>query len=245
MDERRRVTRWQVDIPARIRHAAEEAHFSARVKDLSLKGLNLVSKEKLSTDACVKLQVSLGGSISLKFEAWVCWHKSYGEINCYGLYFTKIDDQTKEGIFRFVRNNHYDEVKKKWFGEDGADETPGANRNCAGVRYCEGGGTMEDKRIFERFTKDLPLRFLSLDSYEEGEVRTQNICAKGLCFSSPIPLKPSTPLELWLGVQDHGEPIYARGQVAWSEVCGPNECKVGVNFEKANLMGLSRVLRTA
>lgn len=242
MDDRRRVTRWQVDAPARIRHEAEEGHFSARVKDLSLKGLNLVSKEKLTKDACVKLQVSLEDGPSFKFEAWVCWHKAYGETNCYGLYFIKIDDQTKEGIFRFVRNNHYDEVNKKWFGEENIDEAPG-HIGLAGVHNYERGEKMEDKRIFERFAKKLPLRFLDLNSFQEGGVQTEDISAKGIGFISDVELKPDTPLELWVEVVDKGEPLYARGQVAWSRMCEGGQCRVGVNLEKANLMGLSRILR--
>ncbi len=228
MEERRKITRWQIDVPARVRHEAEEEHFSARVKDLSLKGLNLVSQEKLVKDACVRLQVSLEEGISFKFEAWVCWHKSYEETNCYGLYFTKIDDQTKEGIFRFVRRNLHEEVNKKWFEEE---------------RIGEGGEKMEDKRIFERFARKLSLKFLDLNLFQEGAAQTQDISAKGIGFSTSVELKANTPLELWVDIADKGEPLYARGQVAWSRMCEGGQCRVGVNLEKANLMGLSRILR--
>lgn len=229
MDERRKITRWQVDVPAQIRHEAEEECFSCRVKDISFKGLSVVSKEKLTKDACVKLQVSFEAGITFKFEAWVCWHKGYGETNCYGMYFTRIDDATKEGIFRFIKRNMSQEVSKAWFGE--------------GVKK-EGGEKMEDKRIFERFEKKLPLRFLDLNLFREGSALTRDISAKGVGFNSDIELKTNTPLELWVDVDNKGEPLYARGQVAWSQMCEGGLCRVGVNLEKANLMGLSRILRT-
>jgi hypothetical protein len=228
MEERRRIIRWQVDMAVRVRHAAEEGHFPARLKDLSLKGLSLISRERLSKDAGVKLQVAFEAGVSLEFEAWICWHRAVGETNCYGLYFTKIDDQNKEGIFRFVRKNQHQEFNKVWYGE---------------TRREEGGEKMEDKRIFERFAKRLPLRFLDLNAFQEGSAQTEDISAKGIGFISDVELKANTPLELWVEAADKGEPIYARGEVVWSEAGLGGQCRVGVNLEKANLMGLSRVLR--
>lgn len=101
----------------------------------------------------------------------------------------------------------------------------------------------EDRRIFARFSTNFPLRFLDLRSGKEGEASTQDISAKGIGFVTKEQLQPDIPLEMWLQVPDKGEPLYTRGDVVWSEMVEPDKYRVGVNLEKANLMGMSRVLR--
>jgi Tfp pilus assembly protein PilZ len=103
---------------------------------------------------------------------------------------------------------------------------------------------MEDRRIFARFQAKFPLKYLDLQANKEGEAQVQDLCAKGLCLLTKEALNTNTPLEMWLQIPDKGEPLYTRGEVVWSRPEGANECRAGVCFEKANLMGLSRVLRT-
>lgn len=100
-----------------------------------------------------------------------------------------------------------------------------------------------DRRIFERIPITLPLRFLDLNSNKEGLVKTQDISAKGLGLLADEELSPQTPLEMWLKIPDQGESLYIRGNVVWSAMVGSNKYRVGVDLEKADLMGLSRVLR--
>jgi hypothetical protein len=102
---------------------------------------------------------------------------------------------------------------------------------------------MDDRRVFERFSAGLPLRFLSAVDNKEGQAMTYDISAKGIGFSSSEQLAPQTALELWLEVPDKGEPIYTRGQVAWSRRADPANFRTGVELEKADFMGMSRVLR--
>jgi hypothetical protein len=100
-----------------------------------------------------------------------------------------------------------------------------------------------DRRIFERFAVKFPLRFLDLDSNSQALVETEDVSAKGMGLLTHEELRPHTPLEMWLEIPDKGEPLYSRGEVAWSEEIEPNKYRVGVNLEKADLMGISRVLR--
>ncbi|MFA5145626.1 MAG: PilZ domain-containing protein [Candidatus Omnitrophota bacterium] len=101
----------------------------------------------------------------------------------------------------------------------------------------------EDKRIFERFPTGFPVRFLDLNENREGEAQSMDISAKGIGLVANKELAPRTPLELWLDIPDKGEPFYTRGEVVWSKMIGDSRCQLGVNLEKANLMGLSRVMR--
>jgi len=101
----------------------------------------------------------------------------------------------------------------------------------------------EDKRIFARFPVKMAMRFLDLLSNREGQAQSLDISAKGISFVAAAELKPMTPLELWLKIPDKGDPLYTRGEVVWSEMVSPEQYRMGINLERADLMGMSRVLR--
>lgn len=101
----------------------------------------------------------------------------------------------------------------------------------------------EDKRVFARLPVSLSVKYLDLGSNAEGEAQTQDISAKGMGFTTDRPLAPNSSLEMWLRVPDKGEPFYTRGEVVWADK-EDSGYRVGVNLERADLMGISRILRT-
>jgi hypothetical protein len=101
----------------------------------------------------------------------------------------------------------------------------------------------DDKRVFARFPIQLSMKFLDLLSNKEGQAQGLDISAKGIGFLANEELKPLTPVEMWLRVPDKGDPLYTRGEVVWSEMISPNQYRTGINLERADLMGISRVLR--
>lgn len=102
---------------------------------------------------------------------------------------------------------------------------------------------MEDRRVFARINTRLPVRFLDPSSGREGKADTVDICANGVGFVTNEGLATATPLEMWLDIPDQHEPLYTRGEVIWSEpMPGTGEHRIGVRLEKAELMGLARVL---
>jgi len=103
---------------------------------------------------------------------------------------------------------------------------------------------MEDRRVFARINTRLPVRFLDPSSGREGKADTMDISANGLGLATNESLSVMTPLEMWLGIPDQHEPLYTRGEVVWAEqpLPGTDEHRVGVRLEKAELMGLARVL---
>ena len=102
---------------------------------------------------------------------------------------------------------------------------------------------MEDRRVFARINTRLPVKFLDPSSGREGKADTINISANGLGLVTNESLSMMTPLEMWLGIPDQHEPLYTRGEVVWSEpLPGTGGHQVGVRLEKAELMGLARVL---
>lgn len=101
-----------------------------------------------------------------------------------------------------------------------------------------------DKRIFERIPVKLPLRFLYPNSDTEDLAQTQDISAAGIGLVTDRELLPRDHLEMWLQILDKGEPLHTTGEVVWSNIIEPNKYKVGISLEKAELMEMSRVLRT-
>ena len=101
----------------------------------------------------------------------------------------------------------------------------------------------DDRRIFARFPAQLSIKFLDLILNKEGQAQAQDVSAKGIGFLAGEQLEPLTPVEMWLQVPDKGTPLYTRGEVVWSEMVAPNQYRTGVNLERADLMGMSRILR--
>lgn len=100
---------------------------------------------------------------------------------------------------------------------------------------------MDDNRVFARINARFPLKFLDPVSGREGSADTVDISANGVGFITNEYLDIRTALEMWLQIPDQHEPLYLRGRVVWSG----NQAeagRVGVRLDRAELMGLARVL---
>jgi hypothetical protein len=225
---RRRFNRWQINYPAKLQLEGKE-YIHCQVMDMSLKGAKIILPLKLPEDSFINFTLAFSGEFLFTIEAWIAWQRHLELQYIYGLYFTKISDKDKEGIFQFMRRNFAAQMNRAWFKEEPGQE--------------KGGEEMEDRRIFERFKAIFPTKFLDLNRNREGIAQTDNVSAKGLSMIADKELPPQTPVEMWLEIPDKGDPLYARGEVVWSKKVEPEKFKVGVNLEKADLMGLSRVLR--
>ncbi|MCX5710269.1 MAG: PilZ domain-containing protein [Candidatus Omnitrophica bacterium] len=230
----RKLHRWQIDRPAKIRLEGDEVWAGCIVSDLSFTGCMAAVTIKLPKDNFMRAEICLSDDCILDVEAWVVWHRPVDGHNVYGLYFTKITDKDKEKIYKFIQRNYPDQLHAKW--GVGPKKEEKIDREEV---------EMEDRRIFQRFPAQLPVRFLNLTTGSEGEAQTLDVSAKGLGLTLSQELKPSSTLEMWLSIPDSGEPLYTRGEVAWSRPDAPGSFKAGINLEKADLMGLSRVLRAA
>jgi hypothetical protein len=102
----------------------------------------------------------------------------------------------------------------------------------------------EDKRVFARLPVSLSVKYLDLGSNTEGEAQTQDISAKGMGLAMDRAISPNSSIEMWLRVPDKGEPFYTRGEVVWAQERDGIGFRAGINLERADLMGISRVLRT-
>lgn len=229
MQIKRRYVRWQINRQAKIKLEGSADSFDCQLMDISLKGMQVSLAQKLPKDKFLKLSISLSDEFSLDIiEAWVAWQKIKGGHNLYGLYFDKINDSNKDKICQFMRVNYPQDLDKQCWQDKTIEK---------------GGGKMEDRRIFARFAVEFPLRFFNLKENKEGVAQTQDVSAKGIGLMVNANLTPNTPLEMWLDIPDKGEPLYTRGEVVWSKMVESNKYRVGIDLEKADLMGLSRILR--
>jgi hypothetical protein len=102
----------------------------------------------------------------------------------------------------------------------------------------------QERRIFQRFEVDFPVKFFYLEGAKEGMGKVINISAAGggmIVTNEQLPI--AAVLDMWLYIPDNKEPLYTKGEVVWSIVSGPGVYKAGVEFDKVDFMGLSRVLR--
>lgn len=233
MTDKREISRWEINKPVKIQLDGAVVFVGCFLKDINLKGLKIILNLKLIVDSYVKFKLKLSDKYSLECEAWVAWHRAIDGPNIhgrstYGLYFTKLNDADKEKIYKFVYEHVPEEISKRWRGN-----------------HIEraGGEDMDDRRIFQRFNIRFPVKLLDSNSGQEINAETSDISAKGLGVWSKDMLNPRTPIEAWLKIPDRGEPLYTRGNVVWSKPEGKGEYRLGIDLERADLMGLSRILR--
>ncbi|MDI6758614.1 MAG: PilZ domain-containing protein [Candidatus Omnitrophota bacterium] len=102
---------------------------------------------------------------------------------------------------------------------------------------------MEDRRIFARIDAKLEMRFLDSFSGRQGKAQTTNISADGFGLVTTEKLPKNISLEVWLDIPDQHEPFYSRAEVVWLRPSShAGNYRAGLRLEKAELMGMARVL---
>lgn len=230
MKDHRKISRWQINqlVTLKIDKVAKELF--CQVKDINSKGIKITLNTRLPQGNQLKINLRLSENCIVDAEVWVAWHKVLNGVNHYGLYFNKIKDLDKDKIFKFVNMYRYGDLRQKPWLEDAQFEND------------EGGEQMNDHRIFERFQKEFSARFIGLDG-SERRAQTFDVSAKGLGLSTTDRLESNTPLEIWLDVPNSTDPLYTRGQVVWTRLAGTTGYHSGVELDRADLMGMSRLLR--
>jgi hypothetical protein len=228
MADKKRVNRWEINKPVQIKLEGAMAFAECLLKDINFKGIKVILNLRLTVDSHINFILKLSEEYSLQCEAWVVWHRNIDGKSIYGLYFTKLSDSDKEKIYKFVYQNVPREISKGYWSNS-------TNK--------DGGEEMDDKRVFQRFNIRFPVKLLDLNTGQEINAETSDVSAKGLGVWSKDALKSNTPLEAWLKIPDRGDPLYTRGNVVWSKAECDGECRLGIDLERADLMGLSRILR--
>lgn len=101
----------------------------------------------------------------------------------------------------------------------------------------------QERRIFERTSSKISIRFLDLHTHKWISVKTQNISVRGIGLITDKDLSPHTPLELQLPLPNRVEPYCTKGEVIWSSKIAPNRYKVGVCLERLDLAGMCHFVK--
>jgi hypothetical protein len=229
MYERRRLSRWQINQRAlfRLRQAVNESY--CQIKDLNAVGVQLVLHTKLPMNAAFKMSLRLSENYTIEAKVWASWHRVINGSNHYGLYFSEIKEADKDSINKFIST---------FYPNDDPDKMLWLETDANG----KGGEQMNDHRIFERFKKEFTARFVGLDG-QEGTAQTFDVSAKGLGLTTSQQLESQSNLEIWLNVPNSTDPLYTRGQVVWTKLANKGSFQSGIELERADLMGISRLLR--
>ena len=225
--------RWQVNQQAKVAVEGEGECVDCQLKDINFKGAQIILSRRIEKDTYKTLRITLGSECSVNIECWVAWHKVVGGHNVYGLYFNKLSDTDKEKIYQFAKHYCAEHMNKQLW--KGIKEENKGGENMEGEQFA-------DRRIFARTPVRFNLRYLDLLSNREGRGWINDVSAKGVGVTLNEELPSRTPIEMWVDVPGRQEPHYLRGEVAWSEKSGRENCRLGVNLERANLMGMSTLL---
>ncbi|MFH0739233.1 MAG: PilZ domain-containing protein [Candidatus Omnitrophota bacterium] len=103
---------------------------------------------------------------------------------------------------------------------------------------------MQERRIFERFQVELPVKFSYPGGAKEGMGKIVNISAGGGgMIVTEEKLLPATRLDMQMEIADDKEPLCVKGEVVWTMVAAAQVYKIGIKFDEVDFMGISRVLR--
>lgn len=231
MHERRKLKRWYINrrVLCKLKQITNDLY--CQIKDINCSGAQVVLNVELPLRTAFKMSLRLSDQYTVDVRAWVTWHKVEDGSNHYGVYFSQIKDADKDKINKFINIFYPDDVPEKVSLPEDIVVDDG-----------EGGESMDDHRIFERFKREISARFVGLDG-KEGTARTFDVSAKGLGLSTDRELESQANIEIWLSVPNSSDPLYTRGQVVWSRAAGKGY-QSGVELERADLMGISRLLRS-
>ena len=101
----------------------------------------------------------------------------------------------------------------------------------------------KERRQFVRFGRILPIKFKDLDSQQEGRGESRDISAKGIGFTTDIPISEHANIEILVYFANNRVPISLRGKVAWSTKVGSNSYRVGVDLAAVDFLAIARTLK--
>lgn len=228
MTEHRSAPRWRVNAHVKARVGDSLNKIPVTIVDVNYRGAKVLMHQRLASDSTLQLSMILSDAVSLDLKVWIAWQRNFEGSHLYGLYFSKISDEDKEKLYHFFSTHFPESIKRQvWHDIEPKKEEE----------------AMNDRRIFERFPARFSMNLLCDGEMWERKATTFDVSAKGIGFVVERHLLPQTPIELWLSLPDNAEPLYTRGKVVWSKPCDNETCSAGVELERADLMGISRVLR--
>ena len=116
MDERRQLPRWEIKKEAKAWMPQRQEVSYCLVEDMHLKGMRISFNKRLALHQTVKMSFAIGGDGSfINIEAQIPWEKEAHGNYVYGLAFTKITDDDKKKMYRYINANCYEQFRNvRW-----------------------------------------------------------------------------------------------------------------------------------
>lgn len=120
MQERRRYVRWSVTSPLRYKIQGSNLESMGLTKDISMGGIGAFILEELPQGSILDLILEIPDELRpIKTEGKLIWKKQIQrekrEQFITGVFFTRLKDEDKEKIYRYVRENLSNEITKRWW----------------------------------------------------------------------------------------------------------------------------------
>ncbi len=103
-------------------------------------------------------------------------------------------------------------------------------------------GLEEERRMFERIKAGFPVDILVTGGAEEIKAESLDVSAGGMSVVSRRKADVGKNLKLWLNIQDKHKPFYTQGKVRWVRPLEESGFRFGIEFDKPEFMGVSRIL---
>ena len=116
MDERRQLPRWEIKKEAKVWMPQMQEISHCIIEDMHLKGMRVSFDKRLPRQEPLRMSFAIGNNfIPIKIEARIPWEKEDQGRYVYGLSFSKINENDKDRIYRYINTHCYDQFKNKWW----------------------------------------------------------------------------------------------------------------------------------
>lgn len=235
MNDQRICPRWNIGLRGLAILHCENLIIECRVIDINFKGLRILLNRELK-DSIVDLTVILPNELIFTFQANVAWHGQSDNLNLYGLTFHKISDEDKEKIYQFVQKSFRQELNKHiWQGFFNKDDNGVGNKEIFPVKENFLGRTIDskdenDRRAYERFSAQLPLKISNPDNNKEDRGQTCDISVEGISFTTNKNALVGDVVDVGLEMPGRDAVFHAKARVVWLKQILSGLNKVGVSL---------------
>lgn len=115
MDERRIISRWQINQRAELTVENGARAIPCVVEDISSGGICISLKRNLFNDVFSNFKLALSADFEFGVNAQVAWRDQAYEKNIYGLSFNRIEDSLRSRIGEYVQKNFPEVLVKQWW----------------------------------------------------------------------------------------------------------------------------------
>jgi Tfp pilus assembly protein PilZ len=103
--------------------------------------------------------------------------------------------------------------------------------------------TIEERRIFERFSARFPVKFKDARDEYGTQVFLRDASAEGMRIVTKERFFKDDQLALEVQIPDGGDPMVLNGQVVWVKILDLSLWDIGVQFSKVNFLKMQRLFK--